>query len=48
MLRKTKKERENPKRQRWHLEMSGTQAISGFYVNDRELLVMYSVIDETE
>lgn len=46
MLWKTNKERGISKIR--HHETLGTQNGSGFYVNDRELLVMYSAADETE
>lgn len=48
MLWKTKKEKEIPKSQWRHHEMLGTQARSGFYVSDREPLVVYSAVDRTE
>lgn len=43
-----KKEKEIPKSQWRHHEMVGTQARSGFYVSDREPLVVYSAVDRTE
>lgn len=43
MLWNTKKERRISKIQWWHHEISGIWPGSGFYVNDRELLVMHSV-----
>lgn len=48
MLWKTNKERGIPRRQWQHQEMLGTQTASDFDVNDRELLFMYSGVDETE
>lgn len=42
------KKRRISKIQWWHHEMLGIQTGSGFYVNDRELLVMHSGVDETE